>query len=123
MVRTRIVCVSDTHSYSPTAAGFKLPQGDVLIHAGDITNRGTLAELRDTIAWIEKADFQAKIVVAGMIPQGCSNSHPEYYPLFGFNITYLQATMILRSIPNTMARTVNHYLSRLENLWRTASTP
>jgi predicted phosphodiesterase len=79
MVRTRIVCVSDTHAYSPTAAGFKLPQGDVLIHAGDITNRGSLAELRDTIDWIEKADFQAKIVVAGVDSPVCSNNHANSF--------------------------------------------
>ena len=29
--KTRIVCISDTHNQTP-----KLPQGDVLIHAGDL---------------------------------------------------------------------------------------
>ena len=62
--KTRFVCVSDTHNASPIGA-FKLPKGDVLIHAGDLTNQGSHSELRKTIDWIEKADFEEKIVVAG----------------------------------------------------------
>ena len=65
--RTRIVCVSDTHNTSPQDGAFRLPQGDVLIHAGDLTKQGTFAELQKTVAWIEKADFEAKIVVAGVL--------------------------------------------------------
>ncbi|KAH4020724.1 hypothetical protein HBH98_191200 [Parastagonospora nodorum] len=58
--RVRIVCISDTHNQTP-----KLPAGDVLIHAGDLTNQGSYAELNRTVEWLEKSDFQAKIVVAG----------------------------------------------------------
>jgi len=38
--RTRIVCISDTHNCQ-----VKLPKGDVLIHAGDLTNQGNHAEV------------------------------------------------------------------------------
>jgi predicted phosphodiesterase len=65
---TRIVCVSDTHNASPFNGTFKLPKGDVLIHAGDMTNQGSISELRKTVEWIEKADFEVKIVIAGMLP-------------------------------------------------------
>lgn len=63
--KIRFVCVSDTHNSSPADGGFKLPKGDVLIHAGDLTKQGTCAELRRTLDWIEQADFEVKIVVAG----------------------------------------------------------
>ncbi len=63
--RTRFVCVSDTHNASPVTGAFKLPRGDVLIHAGDMTKEGTHAELRRNLDWIENTDFEAKIVVAG----------------------------------------------------------
>jgi 3',5'-cyclic AMP phosphodiesterase CpdA len=63
--KTRIVCVSDTHGYLPQEGGFPLPPGDVLIHAGDLTNTGTMAELQRTIQWIKDANYEAKIVVAG----------------------------------------------------------
>lgn len=64
--KTRFVCVSDTHNASPTNGAFKLPKGDVLIHAGDLTNQGTYAEIRKTLDWIQAADFEVKIVVAGI---------------------------------------------------------
>ncbi|PLB42038.1 metallophosphatase domain-containing protein [Aspergillus candidus] len=63
--KTRFVCVSDTHAYNPSEAGFKLPPGDVLIHAGDLTNRGSLAELQKTVDWISRADYEIKIVICG----------------------------------------------------------
>ncbi|MCJ1478335.1 hypothetical protein MMC13_007013 [Lambiella insularis] len=63
--RTRFVCVSDTHNASPATGAFKLPKGDVLIHAGDLTKQGTLTELQKAIEWIENSDFETKIVVAG----------------------------------------------------------
>lgn len=39
----------------------------MLIHAGDLTNQGSLAELEKTVRWIEEADFEAKIVVGGKL--------------------------------------------------------
>ncbi|KAJ5546004.1 hypothetical protein N7494_003589 [Penicillium frequentans] len=63
--KTRFVCISDTHGYTPSEAGFKLPAGDVLIHAGDLTNKGSLAEVRRTMDWISKTNFEVKIIVAG----------------------------------------------------------
>lgn len=58
--KTRIVCISDTHNNTP-----KLPAGDVLIHAGDLTNQGSFDELERAVTWLEKTDFEVKIVVAG----------------------------------------------------------
>jgi len=31
-----------------------------------VTNQGSLSELRKTIDWIEEADFEIKIVIAGI---------------------------------------------------------
>jgi hypothetical protein len=59
--KTRIVCISDTHNQTPA-----LPEGDVLIHAGDLTNQGSLSEVGRTVAWLERVEFEVKIVVAGM---------------------------------------------------------
>ncbi|KJZ77695.1 hypothetical protein HIM_02872 [Hirsutella minnesotensis 3608] len=58
--RTRFVCIADTHNCT-----VKLPKGDVLIHAGDLTNQGSYSELSKTVKWLEAADFEAKVVVAG----------------------------------------------------------
>lgn len=62
MRRTRFVCISDTHGQTP-----KLPKGDVLIHAGDLSNQGGHTELKKSVDWLEKAAaaFEEVIVVAG----------------------------------------------------------
>ncbi|KAL9941372.1 hypothetical protein ACHAQF_008365 [Verticillium nonalfalfae] len=57
--RTRFVLISDTHNHTPA-----LPRGDVLIHAGDLTSQGSYSELSRVVQWLEKADFESKIVVA-----------------------------------------------------------
>lgn len=59
--KTRIVCISDTHNQTP-----KLPRGDVLIHAGDLTNQGSYSELKKAVNWLERQEFEAMVVVAGM---------------------------------------------------------
>lgn len=64
--KIRFVCISDTHN-----ATIKLPVGDVLVHAGDLTKQGSLAELKKTIEWLERSDFQAKLVVAGPPSHPC----------------------------------------------------
>lgn len=66
---TRFVCISDTHNASPRDGCFKLPPGDVLIHAGDLTNQGTFGELKKTIDWIAESEYEVKIVVAGTSAQ------------------------------------------------------
>ena len=65
--KLRLVCVSDTHNHGPPS-GFQLPKGDILIHAGDLTNQGTYGELRKAFSWLQDADFGVKIVIAGSSP-------------------------------------------------------
>ncbi|QKX54747.1 uncharacterized protein TRUGW13939_01836 [Talaromyces rugulosus] len=55
-----VVCVSDTHNSQPA-----LPDGDVLIHAGDLTQSGSLTELKVTVDWLRAQPHPNKIVVAG----------------------------------------------------------
>lgn len=76
MRKTRFVCISDTHNASPGGA-FKLPKGDVLVHAGDMTNQGSYSELQKTIKWLEDADFELKIVVAGTASQPALDSEAD----------------------------------------------
>ena len=64
LTKVRVVCLSDTHNHAP-GEGYTLPKGDVLIHAGDLTNQGSRAELEKAARWLEQADFPTKIVVAG----------------------------------------------------------
>jgi Calcineurin-like phosphoesterase len=60
--KLRIVCISDTHNTTPA-----LPAGDILIHAGDLTIRGTISELDRQLTWLATRGerFAARILVAG----------------------------------------------------------
>lgn len=65
--KVRIVCVSDTHNSSPLNGQFKVPPGDVLIHAGDMTNQGSHSELQKAVEWIGGCEHEVKIVIAGAL--------------------------------------------------------
>ncbi|TFK35271.1 Metallo-dependent phosphatase-like protein [Crucibulum laeve] len=57
---TRFVCISDTHSHT-----FNVPEGDVLLHSGDITNAGQFEEFDRTITWLAGLKHQKKIIIGG----------------------------------------------------------
>jgi predicted phosphodiesterase len=40
----RLVCIGDTHNQVDES--FVLPDGDVLVHAGDFSNVGTMKEIK-----------------------------------------------------------------------------
>ena len=63
MPRIRIVCISDTHGQH---AKLNLPQGDVLIHAGDFMTYGNRPkEIVDFNQWLGKQPHPHKVVIAG----------------------------------------------------------
>ena len=58
----RIVCISDTHNYQGL---FEVPDGDVLVHAGDCTMRGEEDEIRAVGTWLRGLPHPHKILVPG----------------------------------------------------------
>ncbi|MBD0366579.1 MAG: metallophosphatase domain-containing protein [Flavisolibacter sp.] len=58
----RFVAISDTHSHHKSV---KLPKGDVLLHAGDVTYRGKKTEVLDFLEWFSNQPFKYKIFIAG----------------------------------------------------------
>lgn len=58
----RLVCISDTHG---THSRLSLPDGDILVHAGDFTVHGTTTELDDFAEWFSSRPHRHKVVVAG----------------------------------------------------------
>lgn len=59
---TRIVCLSDTHNQQNA---FVVPDGDLLVHAGDLTGRGTFAEICAVNEWLGRLPHRDKIIIAG----------------------------------------------------------
>lgn len=58
----RIVCLSDTHGAHREV---EVPQGDLLIHAGDFCAYGYLEELTDFNDWLGELPHPQKIIIAG----------------------------------------------------------
>lgn len=56
----RVVCMSDTHTDVHA-----VPDGDLLVHAGDLTNAGTVAELQAQIDWLNTLPHRHKVAIAG----------------------------------------------------------
>ncbi|OJT07975.1 hypothetical protein TRAPUB_1125 [Trametes pubescens] len=59
----RVVCISDTHNAHDRLP--PLPKGDILIHAGDLTNTGTELEVRKAVHWLDRAPHRYKVFIAG----------------------------------------------------------
>jgi len=58
----KIVAISDTHGLHNQLA---LPEGDMLIHAGDVSAMGREREVKDFINWFANQPFQHKVFIAG----------------------------------------------------------
>ena len=58
----KIIAISDTHGLH---SQLKLPPGDTLIHAGDISMKGTERETVGFMNWFSQQDFKYKILIAG----------------------------------------------------------
>ena len=71
-----IVCISDTHNYQPD-----LPPGDILIHAGDLTENGSFDELHAQFTWLNSQPHPHKLVIAGnhdfLLDEAFLARHPE----------------------------------------------
>lgn len=56
----RLVLISDTHTFTPA-----LPDGDILLHAGDLTFRGTEDELVGAFEWLGAQMHSHVIAIPG----------------------------------------------------------
>lgn len=58
----KFVAISDTHCRHRS---LRLPKGDVLLHAGDISYKSQKAEIVDFLDWFQRQPFTHKIFIAG----------------------------------------------------------
>jgi Icc-related predicted phosphoesterase len=87
----------------------RLPKGDVILHAGDITSRGEKREIEDFLNWFGKLPYAHKIFIAG--------NHDFFFEKE-------KDTLIQKLIPETV-----HYLKDSElmidgiKIWGSPYTP
>lgn len=58
----RIVCISDTHNKHNE---MNIPDGDILIHSGDLSIDGTIKEIKNFNEWLGTLNHKYKIFIAG----------------------------------------------------------
>lgn len=83
---TRIVCISDTHSLHKYV---DLPEGDILIHAGDFTKNGAEKAIREFNDWLGELDYKHILVCAGNHDISLEKTPALMEPLLT-NCTYLR---------------------------------
>jgi len=108
----RVVCLSDTHTRIPT----DLPEGDLLIHAGDMGNVGDVEELQRQIDWLRSLPHAQKVVIAGnhdvfLCPISRQTLPPESRggKLDWVDINYLQNGDVTLRFPNCGDRRLKVY--------------
>ncbi len=89
----KIVCISDTHGLHESMPD--LPEGDIIVHAGDFSNVGAIAEIVEFLEWYADLPYKHKILIAGNHDKGTDPRHPNYVGTFKFltehyGITYLE---------------------------------
>jgi Icc-related predicted phosphoesterase len=58
----RIVCISDTHDIF---RDLTVPDGDLLLHGGDLSRLGKVTEVTATADWLRSLPHRHKVVIAG----------------------------------------------------------
>jgi predicted phosphodiesterase len=87
----RVICISDTHLVHEETR-IEIPDGDVLIHAGDATYRGSEMEVYKFLKWFSALPHKNKIFIAGN-HDWLFDSHPEKAAMLLSqfpSVTYLQ---------------------------------
>lgn len=83
----QVTTISDTHGLHQN---LNLPGGDLLIHAGDICNRGTQQEVIRFVDWFEKQPDTYKVFIAGNHDFFLENfTQQEIQKLLSPNLFYL----------------------------------
>ena len=97
---TRFVCISDTHNRTDT---LKIPDGDVLLHAGDFSDTGQPRDIEKFGHFLTNLPHQHKVVIAGnhdltFDTQNYDELYKDFRHPKKFDSIQLKAS--IRSLPN-----------------------
>ena len=83
----RLVLISDTHERHE---GLELPEGDVLVHAGDFSIKGELEPVRGFVDWLAACPHPHKVLVAGNHDFLVEREPELFRSLLSDSVTYLE---------------------------------
>jgi hypothetical protein len=111
----RLVCIADTHGFHDR---LKIPEGDMLIHAGDFSRQSTVHDLTDFMAWFAGTNNRhpVKITVAGN-HDTLFQTHPELVAaLIPAGVTYLQDSGCRISVSSPFRKAIASSRSSIASL-------
>ncbi len=85
----KIVFLSDTHGKHPQ---LDLPAGDMIIHAGDISNIGRIGEVQLFLDWYQSLDYEYKIFIVGNHDFLAEKDPHLFRSMIPDNLIYLENT-------------------------------
>jgi len=112
----RIVCISDTHDNIVAS----VPDGDLLIHAGDMTSAGSVEDVQRQIDWLATLPHRHKVVVAGNHDE-CFSPGADRDRLDLKGVTYLENELVTLDFEGE--RSLNVFGGPYMAPWKKARVP
>lgn len=100
----RVVCLSDTHD----GIVDNVPEGDLLIHAGDLTNSGTATAIQKQIDWLASLGHEHKVLIGG--------NHDCHLDETWRCVSHLCPALDMRSKLNQLTCATNRFRNNKANL-------
>ena len=105
----RVVCMSDTHNHTLS----HVPEGDLLVHAGDLTDNGSPEEIQAQLDWLNSLPHKEKIIIPGNHDTFCDfNTRLEGDRKKKLNfggIQYIHQRAVTLKFPSHNNRSLNIY--------------
>ncbi len=88
----KLIFISDTHGCHRE---LNLPEGDMIIHAGDICNQGNVSHVEDFLQWYSDLDYKYKIFIQGNHDRDLNQNNESIIPTeLPNNLIYLHHSSI-----------------------------
>ncbi len=84
----RFVLLSDTHGLHERMPA--VPDGDVVLHAGDLTSNGTITQVASALTWFADLPHKHKVLIAGNHDFAFESQPSVAQALIPSGVTYLQ---------------------------------
>jgi len=84
--KMKYIIISDTHGLHHELV---LPKGDIIIHAGDISDHGSKDEIKNFLDWFSKLDFKYKIFIGGNHDIYLDENSIDLLEILPSNVIYL----------------------------------
>ncbi|PAV68149.1 hypothetical protein WR25_09497 isoform C [Diploscapter pachys] len=105
----KVVCISDTHEQLDKFKERGIPDGDVLIHAGDFVNQGSSEKIEEFNQILGTLPHRTKIVVAGNHELGFDPIEADFSSLFQIIKPFFNSRRPKCAICRTLVNGVKFY--------------